>query len=208
MKKIIMLLACVLTVGILGGCTSDKDVSSYLQALLDTSYKNDTTAFVKMGLGTEEDASTLYEQGIDNGTEAFCGRLGVTDEFKQDFRTLYKDMLSKVRYEVGKAEKQSDGSYQVVVSYEKMNVFQPATAMYQEKVAELAKEWTEGDAPSEEEMMHQIVLTYRESLEAVLAEVKYNEPQTMTVRIELVDNVYTPNTDDVAELEKALFDGE
>ena len=56
--------------------------------------------------------------------------------------------------------------------------------------------------------MHQIVLTYKESLEAVLAEVQYNEPQTMTVRIELVDNVYTPNTDDVAELEKALFDGE
>ena len=208
MKKIIMLLACVLTVGILGGCTSDKDVSSYLQALLDTSYKNDTAAFVKMRLGTGEDASALYEQGIDNGTEAFCGRLGVTDEFREDFRTLYKDMLSKVRYEVGKAEKQSDGSYQVVVSYEKMNVFQPTTATYQEKVAALAKEWTEGDAPSEEEMMHQIVLTYKESLEAVLAEVQYNEPQTMTVRIELVDNVYTPNTDDVAELEKALFDGE
>ena len=45
-------------------------------------------------------------------------------------------------------------------------------------------------------------------IEAVLAEVQYNEPQTMTVRIELIDNVYTPNTDDVAELEKALFDGE
>ena len=89
-----------------------------------------------------------------------------------------------------------------------MNVFQPTTATYQEKVAALAKEWTEGDAPSEEEMMHQIVLTYKESLEAVLAEVQYNEPQTMTVRIELVDNVYTPNTDDVAELEKVLFDGE
>ena len=73
MKKIIMLLACVLTVGILGGCTSGKDVRSYLQALLDTSYKNDTAAFVKMGLGTGEDASALYEQGIDNGTEAFCG---------------------------------------------------------------------------------------------------------------------------------------
>ena len=134
--------------------------------------------------------------------------MGRAGEATQCFRTLYKDMLSKVRYEVGKAEKQSDGSYQVVVSYEKMNVFQPATAMYQEKVAELAKEWTEGDAPSEEEMMHQIVLTYKESLEAVLAEVQYNEPQTMTVRIELIDNVYTPNTDDVAELEKALFDGE
>ena len=208
MKKIIILLACVLTVGVLGGCTSNQDVQSYLEALLDTSYKNDTAAFVKMGLGTKEDAEALYEQGIDNGTEAFCGSLGVTDEFKEDFHTLYKDMLAKVRYEVGEAEKQSDGSYLIPVSYEKMNIFQPATAMYQEKVAALAKEWAEGDIPSEEEMMHEIVLTYKESMETVLAEVQYNEPQTMTVRIELVNNVYTPNTDDVAALEKALFDGE
>lgn len=208
MKKIVMILVCVLTVGILGGCTSDQDVRSYLEALLDTSYKNETAAFVKMGLGTEEDAKALYEQGIDNGTEAFCGRLGVTEEFKEDFRSLYKDMLAKVRYEVGKAEKQSDGSYQITVSYEKMNIFQPATTMYQENVAALAEAWADGDTPSEEEMLNQIVLTYKESMETVLAEVQYNEPQTMTVRIELVNNVYTPNTDDVAELEKALFDGE
>lgn len=208
MKRIVMILVCVLTVGILGGCTSDQDVRSYLEALLDTSYKNETAAFVKMGLGTEEDAKALYEQGIDNGTEAFCSRLGVTEEFKEDFRSLYKDMLAKVRYEVGNAQKQSDGSYQITVSYEKMNIFQPATTMYQEKVAALAETWAEGDTPSEEEMLNQIVLTYKESMETVLAEVQYNEPQTMTVRIELVGNVYTPNTDDVAELEKALFDGE
>lgn len=207
MKKIIMLLVCVLTVGLLGGCTSKKDVQSYLEALLDTSYKNDTAGFVKMELGTQEDAAALYEQGIETGTEAFCSRLGVTDVFKDDFSALYKDMLGKVRYEVGDAVKQSDGSYDITVSYEKMNIFQPAAAIYQEKVAALAEGWAEGETPDEEEMLNQIVLAYKESMETVLAEVQYSEPQTMTVRIELNGNMYMPNSDDVAELEKALFDG-
>ena len=203
-----MLLICVLAVGILGGCTSDKDVQSYLQALLDTSYKNDTLEFIEMKLGTQDEAYALYTQGIDNGTKAFCSRLGVTEEFQEDFRTIYKDMLSKVHYEVGEAEKQSNGSYQVTVTYEKMNIFGPATAMYQEKVAAMANDWAAGDTPSEEEMMREVVLAFKESMENVLAEVQYREPETITIRIELVDNVYTPNTDDVEALEKALFDGE
>jgi len=45
-------------------------------------------------------------------------------------------------------------------------------------------------------------------METVLSEVQYDEAATMTVRIELIENVYTPNAEDIAELEKALFDGE
>ena len=45
-------------------------------------------------------------------------------------------------------------------------------------------------------------------MENVLAQVQYDEKASMTVRIELVNNVYTPNADDIAGLEKALFDGE
>lgn len=35
------------------------------------------------------------------------------------------DLLSKVRYTVDEASKQSDGSYIVTVSYEKMNILNP-----------------------------------------------------------------------------------
>lgn len=51
----------VLLIGFVGGCTSDKSVRTYLQALLDTSYKNDSKAFVEIRLGDEQDAQTLYE---------------------------------------------------------------------------------------------------------------------------------------------------
>lgn len=209
LKKIVFLLVGMCIAGLLGGCTSDSDARAYLQALLDASYKNDAETFVEIKLGTKEEAQALYEQGIDTGVGAFCGRLGVSDEYREEFRRIYIDMLGKVRYDVGKAQKQSDGSFTVTVSYEKMNIFRPALELYQDNVAAMVNEWaSSADKPSEEEMVREVVLQFKESMETVLADVQYDEADTMTVRIELVDNVYTPNADDVAELEKALFDGE
>lgn len=207
--KILCLLISVLMIGTVSGCTSDKSVKTYLQALLDASYKNDSKAFVEMKLGTEEEAQTLYEQGIDTGLGVFCSRLGVSDEYREEFRQIYMDMLGKVRYTVDGAEKQSDGSYTVTVTYEKMNIFKPALAQHEDNVAAMMEEWANAsEPPAEEEMVAAVYNEFKSSMETVLAQVQYDAPASMTVRIELVDNVYTPNADDIAGLEKALFDGE
>ncbi len=208
-NKMMLLLIGVLVVGAVSGCASDKSVRTYLQALLDTSYKNNSDAFVEIKLGTQEDAQALYEQGIDTGVGVFCSRLGVSDAYKEEFRQVYMDMLGKVRYTVEEAEKQSDGSYNVTVTYEKMNIFDPALAMHEENVAAMMEEWASAaEPPSEEEMVAATYREFKNCMETVLAGVQYDEAATMTVRIELVDNVYTPNANDIEELEKALFDGE
>lgn len=207
--KILFLLFCILTVGLLGGCSSDKNIKTYLQALLDASYKNDPAAFVEMKLGDESAAQAFYEQGIDTGVSVFCSRLGVSEAYEDSFRQIYMDMLGRVRYTVDEAERQSDGSYLVTVSYEKMNIFQPALALHEENVAAMMAEWTNAsEIPAEEEMIAAVYNEFKTSMETVLAQVQYDAPASMKVRIELRDNVYTPNADDIAELEKALFDGE
>lgn len=209
LKKILFALVGILMVGALSGCTSDKTVKTYLQALLDASYKNDSSAFVDMKLGKAEEAQALYIQGIDTGVSVFCSRMGISDEYKEEFRQLYMEMLGKVRYTVDTAEKQSDGSYIVSVTYEKMRIFEPALTLYQEKVAALGDAWKNSDdVLSEEEIVERVILEFKESMEKVLSEVTYEEAASMNVRIELEDNVYTPNVDDIMELEKALFDGE
>ncbi|MDE7477970.1 MAG: hypothetical protein K2M91_08470 [Lachnospiraceae bacterium] len=208
-KIVIFMLINMLMMGVIIGCTTDTAVKTYLKALLDASYKNDATAFVDMKLGTEQDAQALYEQGIDTGVGVFCSRLGIADEYKEEFRHIYMYMLGKVQYTVDDAKKQSDGSYIVTVSYEKMNVFKPALELHQKNLAAMADEWKEAsDVPSEEEMMEAVYLEFKNSMETVLADVQYDEAVSMTVRIELIDNLYTPNSNDIAELEKALFDGE
>ncbi len=207
--KIIFLLISIVAVSTLSGCTSDKKVKNYLQALLDASYKNDAAIFVDMKLGSEEEAQELYERGIDTGVGVFCSKLGVPDAYRESFRQVYMDMLGKVRYTVDTAEKQSDGSYVVTVTYEKMNIFKPALERYQEAVAALAASWQDAEEPpAEEALAESVYMEFRNSMESVLSEVQYDEAATMTVRIELLENIYTPNTEDIAELEKALFDGE
>lgn len=208
-QKIIFLLISIVAVSTLSGCKSDKKVKNYLQALLDASYKNDAAIFVDMKLGSEEEAQELYERGIDTGVGVFCSKLGVPDAYRESFRQVYMDMLGKVRYTVDTAEKQSDGSYVVTVTYEKMNIFKPALERYQEAVAALAASWQDAEEPpAEEALAESVYMEFRNSMESVLSEVQYDEAATMTVRIELLENIYTPNTEDIAELEKALFDGE
>lgn len=208
-KRLSFVLVIIVSLGLLGGCTSNKDISKYLKALLDTSYKNDTSGFVNMKLGTEDEAKALYNQGIDDGVTAFCDSLGVSDELGDDFKALYVNMLKLVKYEVGEAVKQSDGSYIVTVTYQKMNIFKPAVELYSDNVAALVDEWASSDEEiDDEEKQRRVILEFKDCMETVMSQVTYDEPQEMTVRIELDDNKYAPNMDDVAELETALMDWE
>ena len=59
MKKCEAVLA--MAVVTLTGCASF-DASAYLKAILDNSYKNDSTAFVEQKVGTKEEAAELYQQ--------------------------------------------------------------------------------------------------------------------------------------------------
>lgn len=208
-KNLLLVLVCMMIIGLLGGCTSNKDISKYLEALLDTSYKDDISGFVDMKLGTEDEAHELYNQGIDEGVSAFCDSLSVPEGLDNEFRELYINMLKAVKYEVGGAVKQSDGSYIVTVTYEKMNIFKPAVEIYEDGVSAIVDGWANSDENIEdEEKQRQVILEFKNSMETAMSQAAYDEPQDMTVRIELADNKYTPNMDDVQELEKALVDWE
>jgi hypothetical protein len=208
-KHFLIVIVCMASIGILGGCTSNKDISKYLEALLDTSYKNDVSGFVDIKLGTEDEARALYNQGIDEGVAAFCDSLSVPEGLDDEFRSLYMDMLKMVKYEVGSAVKQSDGSYNVTVTYEKMNLFKAAVDIYEDGVASIVNDWANSEENiDEEEKQRQVILEFKNSMETAMSQVTYDEPKDMTVRIELVDNKYTPNMNDVKELEKALMDWE
>ena len=209
-KRIALALVCVLLVGALSGCGSKFDAKGYLNALLDASYKGDSKAFVDMKLGTEDEAAELYEQGIDAEMSAFLSGVSVSDELEGEFREIFKQMLGSVKYTVGDAEKQGD-NYVVTVTYEKMKIFEPVMSQYTDQVTALATEWqTNPDSmpASEDEMMEEILVILRDCMKEALPNVEYAASATTTVRIELVNNVYTPNQRDVENLETILFDTE
>lgn len=212
MKKLALIMSCIMMAGMLAGCAKF-DASAYLQALLDNSYKNDSTALVELGIGTEEEAAAIYEQGLDAEMEAMTASAGIPEDQLDGMRDIMADMLAAAKYTVGEAEAQDDGSYVVTVTYEQMNVFGPTMDNYMAEAETLIAEWTEAalageDIGSEEEIMEEVFGLFGTVLSDAIANATYETPQTTTVRIEKVDNAYQPNTEDLTNLEYLLFDSD
>lgn len=210
-KKVALLLVCVLVVGVLGGCGNKFDAKAYLQAMLDLSYKNDTAAFMDLKIGTAEEAAQVYESGIDAAMTNLLTGVTVSDELKAEFRQVVQDMYGNVKYTVDSAEKQDD-AWVVTVTYEKMMIFDATVTNYETAVTDLYTEWSsvtdETQIPSEEEMTDALLTALKDCMKDSIANAEYAEPDTTTIRIELVDNVWTPNSQDIENLEMLLFDTE
>lgn len=207
MKKIAIMLACVLTVGLLGGCGNNFDAAAYTQAILDNSYKNDSSQLVSQKVGTAEEAEELYNQGVDLQVDALLLGTNPTDAQKEEYRQIVKDILKAAKYTVGEAEKQEDNSYVVTITYEKMNIFSPAMEDFYARSEDQNEVWMESEeAITQDEIFAWSLETMKESLKSALANVTYEAPEEMTVRVELNDRTYSPNTSDIEKLSNALFD--
>lgn len=213
MKKLAVMLVCVMMIGVLGGCGNSFDASEYTKALLDNSYKNDPSGIVKLKIGTEEEAAEIYEQGIDAEMAALGTSSDMSEEMAAEYRKVVSDILAGAKYTVGESEKQDDGSYVVTITYEQMKIFEPAMEAYTEDITALLTELTEAamageEVPSDAELYEQIYASLKDCLVDALANVTYAEPATTTVRIELVNKEYRPNESDLANLENVFFDGD
>ena len=187
--------------------------NNLIAALLDNSYKNDSTALVELGIGTEEEAAAIYEQGLDTEMQALTSTAGISADQVEGLRDVIADMLAGAKYTVGEAEAQDDGSYVVTVTYEQMNVFGPTIDNYMAETEALVAEWTEAalageEVASEDELMAEVIGLFETVLADAVANATYDAPQTTTVRIEKVDNAYQPNTEDLTNLEYVLFDSD
>lgn len=212
MKRLSIIAACILTVGLLGGCGTKFDAAGYTKAILDNSYKNDSAAFVSQKIGTAEEAADLYEQGLDAEMDGMLSSVGsISDEQEAEFRQVFANILAGAKYTVGEAEKQDDGSYVVTITYEQMKVFGPAAETYMDAVMDYANSIQEaalsgGDVPSDDEITAAIIDMLKDCLSDSLKSVTYASPETMTITIELNNNEYSPNENDLMDLEMSLFD--
>lgn len=211
-KKLSIILACIMLVGVLGGCGNSFDASAYLKALLDNSYKNDSSQLVSMKIATAEEAADLYKQGLDAEVESMASAVGSLSQEQEDaYKQLFADVLAGAKYTVGEAKKQDDGSYVVTVTYEQMNVFKPAMEAYIEAVYAQKDIWQTAydngeEIPSDAEMTDWLATTLKDCIQDSLKSVTYDEPQTATVKISIKDNVWTPSTSDLMNLENVFFD--
>ena len=66
MKKVALMLCAVLAIGMMAGCGSF-DASAYVKAVLDNSYKNDSTGYVDQKIATKEEAEKMVRVEVSPG---------------------------------------------------------------------------------------------------------------------------------------------
>lgn len=188
------------------------DPDKYLKAYLDVVFKNNPSAYLEYKIGTEEDAEELYEEALDEETitEIF-GSLGF-DGVQTDARLdLMKRILANIRYEVGEAKKQDDGSYVVTVSYEKMNIYASAVDAYIKKAENMIAGWNRDSSanreiPSYESMNEQLIAAYTECLQEAYTKATYEPSQNATIRLNVVNGVYELNDEDATKFGDLVID--
>ena len=188
----------------------EASASAYIKALLDNSYKNDSTGIVKQKIGTKEEAEALYESGLDAELAQLVEEADMSEELQAEYRAVFANMFKKADYTVGEAEEQEDNSYVVTVSYRQMKIFEPAFASYQKKLNTLSEEWLnmdENEAPTEDEMYETIFTILKDCMKEALQDPEYANEASTSVRVELnSEKKYESDEDELYGLESLLFD--
>ncbi len=189
-----------------GGMTTD-DAKTYVQSVLDASYKADFSEYTEQTDSTEEEAQQLFDENLDNimSMGGFTDA-GLSEELSASYRQLFQDMLAQAKYEVGSATEEEDDGFVVEVSAEPFTAFDGLQDEVMSAVeAEMANITDISQIPSQDEINEMVFQKMYDILVQRVAEPTYGEAQTVEVHVELSDNMYSINEDDLTELDLILF---
>lgn len=180
MKKSFM--ACLLTIVMaisLVGCKAEFDAANYVDSCLDLLTKGETKEYMKMTKRTEEQAKQDYQNNLDAMVESM-GVTGISDKLQEDYKTFFKELYSKSKYEVKSSKKMSgkDG-YTVTVEIQQITgLFDGLQDELVEKSAELASE--DLDINQAMELVFQLML---DLMNDRLDDITYSDAKSITVDV-------------------------
>lgn len=158
-SKIIVSVMLIVAMMSLSACSLLKfDAAGYVKAVLDASTRAEFEEYIKLTKSAEQEAQAEFDAVIDVYMAEFDS-VSISDEIKENYRQLFKDMLAKTKYTVGEAT-DSDDTYTVEVSVEPLNIFdgydEEVEAALTEYENKLTAEYEESEAvPSEEEILEE-----------------------------------------------------
>ncbi len=168
--------------------TSQADVSDELEGefreVLQEIFKN-----VKYTVGEATRKDDTFE------VEVKYQKMNIFTEAMKNFETTSQAYVNEMAEKAEQAENEADSS-----SQEETDAGQASSP--------------EGDAQgdagslSQEEMMEEIFRLLKDALKDAMGKITYADEASTTVRVELKNNLWAPNEEDVQNLEKLLFDME
>ena len=212
-KKIMsVLMAALMFAGISTGCGKKFDAKAYMQEYLNASYKQQFTEFCKLSEQTEDEAKKVYEENIDKVTEEMMNVEGqeFSDELVEKYQNLVQTMFSSAKYNVVSAEEDKDGNFVAKVEVEPLLVLddfeEKVTEASEEYLTDLTEKLLAGEEQPDEATIYEDIMTIvYDILNEKLSAPEYGEKETVEVQISKKDNVYTPEMEDLENLDKVVF---
>lgn len=212
-KKIMaVLMAALMFAGISAGCGKKFDAKAYMQEYLNASYKQQFTEFCKLSEQTEDEAKKVYEENIDKVTEEMMNVEGqeFSDELVEKYQNLVQTMFSSAKYNVVSAEEDKDGNFVAKVEVEPLLVLddfeEKVTEASEEYLTDLTEKLLAGEEQPDEATIYEDIMTIvYDILNEKLSAPEYGEKETVEVQISKKDNVYTPEIEDLENLDKVVF---
>lgn len=213
-KKIELVTFILITIFSLSACSlfgnGKKRYASYVQSLLDVNYKAEFTEYMKITGATQEEAQTVYDDGITYLAEALMSAYGVNDvegsDIKSQFSDLAKEIYSHASYEITETTK-TDGVYQVTVTIYPIDIL---VITYEDVVAYIedmnlrvtAGEYNDYELDAYETEYAQGII---DILNAAIPNIGNKDGVTVTVTILDNDEYYYISDEDFLALDKAIL---
>lgn len=123
--------ACTLAVAILAvililsGCDRDFDAAGYVQALLDERLQGEFSEASRVMEKSEYELKQDYDASIEEFVDTYLtgGYDDLNDYTLYEYKTLMKEILSVMKYDVKKAEKTGSQKYEVTVKIQPVDLF-------------------------------------------------------------------------------------
>lgn len=218
-KKKIILTAAIFAAVLVTGCCigvwmyiNRFDAGDYVQAVLDTSYKNETDLYVEITGIPKEEAEKIFDENLDITMEGF-ERSDMPEDMLPQYRELFGEIARKVSYTTGEPERQEDGTYIVPVTVKCITLFTDTYGTFQKRAQEYAGEVTDSvtngaQMPTEEEMQKRVYQIYYDVLkERVDSGMLYGAARIVDVRVTKEGiRSFTINEEDMDRLDSMLIE--
>lgn len=213
-KKTAVILLAVLIIISLTGCSlmgnSKKTYANYVQSLLDVNYKAEFTDYMKITNSTQEEAQTVYDDGLNYLADALMVAYGINDvegsDIKSQFVELAKEIYSHASYEIEGVTK-TDGVYQVSVNIQPIDILLITYDDVVTYIEDMNQRVTNGFYNDYELDAYEI--EYAQGIIDILNEALPNvgNGETVTVTVTILDNdeYYYISDADFLALDKAIL---
>lgn len=233
-KKMALLLALILAIGLLGGCdafssfqSGSKKYAPYVQSLLDMAYKNETEKYLELVDDTKQGADDYYEDMMQSWADSLAGYFLIEkdrlndDAINELLLNITKDIFSKAKYEVAEAVK-TDDYYTVKLTIEPIIycdlAFNEAQS-YSTSMVERAKAGEFGEVTVSDdgglsgfaddneyiEWERQYALGMLDVMKSYVSKIEYADPVVKIVQIEEDDEGYGVDFNTLQEIDSAIF---